>query len=375
MANGTIIQKTFKVAGINGDLFSVTDDLTGVIHSVSDISGIPIFKIEDDGAATFSGKVEIKGILHLSNTATSGDVITMNISGGGWQYLLDARSPDGLSRFNIANTLSSGTDWAVGIEARTVIDNSCGLQFFSQHNATTMGTCAAIEFDARRNGTGPVGDTENAIIFSTGTRSLDLLTIKGNGDATFAGIVIADEIHVTDKITGNASDLYIESASGKEVITSSARNIINIIDNNDDDTTNMFRIQANVAVWDPTFAADVFTVSQTGTVTADGNITALDFILASDRTLKDNIKTIREGVDDFGLDVVYKEFEYKHDKGRKRAGIIANDIQAQYPELCHVNHRGELSVSYIDLLIREVAGLKNQVRRLKIRLGNHIQNS
>ena len=90
-------------------------------------------------------------------------------------------------------------------------------------------------------------------------------------------------------------------------------------------------------------------------------ITANDFILGSDIRLKENIKPL----DTVGLDIDYVEFNYKTNKDRKRAGVIANDIEEKYPELVLENEEGIKQVSYIDMLIREVVALKEEVRKLK----------
>ena len=47
----------FDVQGTQGQLFSVTDDLSGEIFAVADISGVPIFKINSSGLSTFTGLV------------------------------------------------------------------------------------------------------------------------------------------------------------------------------------------------------------------------------------------------------------------------------------------------------------------------------
>ena len=52
----------FEVSGTSGQLFSVTDSLSGTIFSVNDISGIPSIEVIDDGPvriAEFSGDVGI----------------------------------------------------------------------------------------------------------------------------------------------------------------------------------------------------------------------------------------------------------------------------------------------------------------------------
>jgi hypothetical protein len=58
--------------GDSGQLFSITDDLTGTIFSVNDISGIPSIEVDDDGSirlAEFSGDVAI-GLSTVGTGAT-----------------------------------------------------------------------------------------------------------------------------------------------------------------------------------------------------------------------------------------------------------------------------------------------------------------
>jgi hypothetical protein len=56
----TIENDSISWEGDSGQLFSITDDLTGTIFSVNDISGIPSIEVDDDGTvrfAEFSGNV------------------------------------------------------------------------------------------------------------------------------------------------------------------------------------------------------------------------------------------------------------------------------------------------------------------------------
>jgi hypothetical protein len=68
MANEFKVKKGLIVDGSNtvvdiqgtvGQLFSVTDSLTGDLFSVSDVSGIPIFNVNSSGLSTFDGDVSL----------------------------------------------------------------------------------------------------------------------------------------------------------------------------------------------------------------------------------------------------------------------------------------------------------------------------
>ena len=52
-SGGTVVD----IQGSQGQLFSVTDNLSGSIFAVSDISGVPIFDVNSSGLSTFDGLV------------------------------------------------------------------------------------------------------------------------------------------------------------------------------------------------------------------------------------------------------------------------------------------------------------------------------
>ena len=59
------------VQGSQGQLFSVTDDLSGDIFSVADISGVPIMNVNSDGTSYFDGNVSITGNISAANLGTA----------------------------------------------------------------------------------------------------------------------------------------------------------------------------------------------------------------------------------------------------------------------------------------------------------------
>jgi len=114
----------------------------------------------------------------------------------------------------------------------------------------------------------------------------------------------------------------------------------------------------NVGINDntPSYKLDV-----NGTGRFTSTVTATNFILSSDETLKDNIKEI----DTKHVDVDWKNFELKSEPGIKRAGVIAQELEIKHPEFVRTADDGLKSVAYIDLLITKIAELEARLEKLE----------
>ena len=97
-------------------------------------------------------------------------------------------------------------------------------------------------------------------------------------------------------------------------------------------------------------------------LTAGGNVTATNFILSSDKKLKNNI----EEIDTNHIDVNWKNFELKSEPGFKRAGVIAQELEKKHPEFVRTDSKGVKSVAYIDLLITKIAELEARLEKAGI---------
>jgi hypothetical protein len=75
-SGGTVVD----VQGSQGQLFSVTDDLSGSIFAVSDISGVPILDINSSGDSNFSGDVLVEDNLYLTDAGTVRAKLLLNSS-------------------------------------------------------------------------------------------------------------------------------------------------------------------------------------------------------------------------------------------------------------------------------------------------------
>jgi hypothetical protein len=101
---------------------------------------------------------------------------------------------------------------------------------------------------------------------------------------------------------------------------------------------------------------------QHNAATFTGTCTATNFILSSDKTLKENIKDIGTK----HIDVNWKNFELKSEPGVKRSGVIAQELETKHPEFVRTDEEGLKSVAYIDLLIAKIAELEARLEKAGI---------
>ena len=100
-------------------------------------------------------------------------------------------------------------------------------------------------------------------------------------------------------------------------------------------------------------------------VTGDGRftstVTASNFILSSDERLKENVKKVCDNK----VKADWKTFELKTEKGQKRYGVIAQELEKTNPEFVREDNKGFKSVAYIDLLIAKIAELESRLEKLE----------
>ena len=99
----------------------------------------------------------------------------------------------------------------------------------------------------------------------------------------------------------------------------------------------------------------------TGNARFTSTVTASNFILSSDERLKENV----EKVCDNRVKADWKTFELKTEKGQKRYGVIAQELEKTNPEFVREDSQGFKSVAYIDLLIAKIAELEARLEKLE----------
>ena len=120
----------------------------------------------------------------------------------------------------------------------------------------------------------------------------------------------------------------------------------------------------NVGIGDttPSYKLDV-----TGEGRFTGDLRCLSLIQTSQSDKKESISDI---VKTTNKKIEFKEYVYKSDSGnRKRYGVLAEDIEVDYPELVHVDADGVKGVNYIDLLVKRVAELEKELEDISLTEG------
>jgi len=105
-----------------------------------------------------------------------------------------------------------------------------------------------------------------------------------------------------------------------------------------------------------------FVLDINGNLSLEGNATATNFILSSDRRLKENIKDVDY---DQHIKADWKTFNLKKDDEEKRYGVIAQELEVNHPEFVNTDEEGYKSVKYIDLLIAKIAELEARLEKLE----------
>ena len=329
------------IQGTAGQLFSVTNSLSGDLFSVSDVSGIPIFNINSSGLSNFDGNVLV------GKTAVNNALVGVQLMTDG--SINPTVSGDTVARFNRLS--SDGEVIRIQKDTATVGAIGCynGVPWIGYQGGAGGGIMfngASIEptllGSSRSSNTNDIGSVNYKWrygYFGTGLNTHDLVAtnstvLSGPGSGTSnvlavnhgAGSHTGIGIKITSANSGHALDLTGTVGSGYARITTAYNNLPD------------------------------FTIS--GTITAGE-----DVIAYSDIKLKENIKTLdgSKVYDMRGVSFTRKDTE------KKGSGVIAQEMQKVAPEL--VNEvDGTLGVSYGNItgyLIEAIKDLKAEVEQLK----------
>ena len=225
---GTILD----VQGSLGQLFSVTNSLTGDLFSVSDISGLPILNVNSNGNVDIDGKLGINNNIPAYSLDIDLDSVNdrINVTAGGAQKAIINGYGNGIfwgSLTSYNNTLGGGGGiftYKGGTLTQTIghrfqhlnnsFTGSSGDQTMMQINPTINQTSTAgytgIKLNVTETATG--SGTKNLIDLQVGGASK--FTVNNTGASTFSGAIstptgstFAGAIKITE--TGTAQHILI----------------------------------------------------------------------------------------------------------------------------------------------------------------------
>jgi hypothetical protein len=218
------------VQGTQGQLFSVTDDLSGSIFAVSDISGVPILDVNSNGTIQFSDLgagtlvTDANGNISVSSGGGSGGPYLPLTAGStvpltGDLYLESSStdvvmSGNGSGAFTIDNTTGQIAFKANGstVQSMVITSSQISLNERVAVNTTTMNSVNKLEVNGQTRVVGSIM-AGNA---STGNTALQQIHIKNSGTA---GIRLEDSDSANlafDLITDEGTGFYISETIGGE---------------------------------------------------------------------------------------------------------------------------------------------------------------
>ena len=284
------------IQGTQGQLFSVTDDLSGSIFAVADISGVPIFDVNSSGVSYFDGEV--------------------NIGRGTNFYTLNVGATSSGSIYTDGRIFGGGDFYVAG---EAIFNGNVGIGTTSPQTKLHVSGGSSIETTLIVGAEGTGNDKSARVFLNEGeggvTNSKDYgFSLAYDGQGAQYGGLSANQFGILR---------HNNSATGAAVM------VMNRTNNN---------------------------------TTFTGTVTATNFILSSDERLKENI----EKACDNRIKADWKTFELKTDKGQKRYGVIAQELEKTNPEFVREDTQGFKSVAYIDLLIAKIAELEARLEKAGI---------
>lgn len=228
--------------------------------------------------------------------------------------------------------------------------------------STRVLTLADLGYTGATNATNYVHPNHSGHVTSTGDGAtvLTVSAISGQTELT-SGLVSTDELLVNDGGVIKRMDISVLQSYLAAVLTLTETDTLATVTGRG--ATTATAISITNATASTTTATGCLVLSgglgMAGALRVAGNAYALDFIGTSDISMKENIK-IREPK---FLNTNYKNFNFKGTQ-ELRVGVIAQELEIDYPEYIREDGNGIKSVSYIDLHSAEIAYLKAEILKL-----------
>ena len=318
---------TLSFEGSAGQLFSITNDLTGSLFSVNDVSGIPLIEVNVTSQQVTFG--QFYGNVGIGTSASTASIYKLDVAGS--------------ANISLPTLLVAGTNVLASFAAGNNYTNAVGT---AGNNYTNQIGAASNTWANTK--VSSVSGTAGRITSSGGTTPAIDLATSGVTATTYGG---------STNIPTFAVDTYGRITSASNVAVSSGGVTI----------TNE---SASASTFYP-----VFTLTTTGTmstanvdttdlkyVPSTGTLSALIFNSTSDITMKTDIEEL-DGLE-LIKDINPVGFKWKR-SGIKSYGVIAQDLEKVLPELVQTDDEGLKSVSYIPMIAMLVDVVKKQQKEIQ----------
>jgi hypothetical protein len=303
--------------------------------------------------------------VNFSSSNLTGDASTIQISGSTVSVLPFSITSNQLSTNAVTNAKmadnsvatvniadSNVTDDKILTMSATKLTGSISADRIANGSITDL-KIAGMNADKLTGTMDPARIGPNSI---NNERISDLATNKLTGTISASQMATANFtsglLHTGSAVQLDADDVTIEiSGTNKVRVKDASISSSKIIDSNV--TTNKI---ADDAITGGKLANDI-------AITTTAAITANSFTASSDRRLKENIEAIDEPLDKV-LAMEGVTYNFKTNKGTRRSGVIAQDLEVICPELVQADEKGMRSVNYIDLipyLIEAIKELKDKI--------------
>ena len=307
--------------------------------------------------------LDINGITYTETSVSSSDLVAI--------YEQSSNRVEKASLYNvIGDVIGAGTGLSKAGATLSVTPNSIGASQLNVSGNGTNGQYLVSDGDGSfswTNSGGGDGYINNAT-FTGGN-----LTLTGTGSAS-ASVNLDGRYAMlngssTEEFSANGINLYQNkihrannqyislSASGTSSTVALNNTRIDVLGSND------VYITAGSVGGTRIIVNSNGTIRLEGQVTGTSTFTATNFILSSDRRLKDNIQSIKlQNISSVPL----MQFNLRKDScSTTRYGVIAQDLKEVAPEMVSEDEDGYLKVSYIDFLIARLAGLEAKIEKLE----------
>lgn len=376
--NAATATKLAATKSIWGQNFDGSGNVSGAISGITTLSMTGALSGATTGSFS-TGRITLDW-----NGGKSGiGLATTTTAEGGWSRrygfykFSDGTLLGGFGGYGGVNFISSlwigneYNDFIVSFDTTTKVANFTGTINASAGTFSNVGALGQIRvkgytattgvtLESGSGGTAYLWNYENAGL-QLGTNNATCLSFTASGIATFVSNLYAGSLIRSLGTTGaslfearnDSGDFYvgIDDSSGAGLMAAGQSTSYARVLNTNSAYPLILGVNNN----------KVLTLVNGGAATFVGTVTATNFIMPSDKRLKTNIQSI--SLQPINID--YKEFEMNSVLGEKRYGVIAQELQKTNPELVCTDDKGYLSVKYIDLLIREVASLKQRVKELE----------